>query len=500
MNNAARVEQHDPREKVALLARNAMHLGMAQVVTTILAIVLAAVIARSLGAKDFGLYYTITTVQVLTLVIVDWGQGNYVVRETARGRDDEPTFVSSAIVFRIVSLSATVLVAAAIALIAGRDDPFLLLVPLAILVMFPGNITQPIGYLFRGKDRMDLDALVLVLGRALVLVGTLIALGLGGGLTAVVLAQGLSGAGILLAHLYMARKLSFEIVPPAVASLRELFISGAPLAAFALTLALQPFIDVLILSARADTHVVGWFGAARTIYGTIVSPAAILAMASFPELSRASRSPEELRRLLIATARPLLAASACACAGLYVFADQIVTILYGHGDFSNTAQVLRTASPVLPILFLNFLIGATVTAIGKTVALATMKVINIVVASGIAWFAIGFCQTRFGNGAIGSMIGFSLAEVLMMGLLLALLPRAVMSFRTALDLFRAYLVAACTALPFFAVSPLPLWLAVPCFLAVFTGLAFAFRILSVSDLRRLYDALRKRAAVPEGQS
>ena len=60
-----------------------------------------------------------------------------------------------------------------------------------------------------------------------------------------------------------------------------------------------------MLSAFAGPAVVGWYGASRTIYGIITSPAVIVLTATFPELSRASLSLPDLRRMIDATGRIL---------------------------------------------------------------------------------------------------------------------------------------------------------------------------------------------------
>src|SRR5579863_6816121 len=66
------------------MVRNALHLGLGQVATTVLTVALSAAIARTLGAADFGLLYVLTSIATFAYVFVDWGHGPYVTRETAR--------------------------------------------------------------------------------------------------------------------------------------------------------------------------------------------------------------------------------------------------------------------------------------------------------------------------------------------------------------------------------------------------------------------------------
>ncbi len=485
MNETTRPETIDNAGKTDLLVRNALHLGIGQVATTILGIALTAVLGRSLGVADFGTYYVIFTIVLFVNVIVDWGQGNYVIRETARGRRDQAQFLGSAILLRLVGTVFATLAAFVIALIFQYDSRVVLLAPVAVLVTLPTAISHPIGYLFRGKDRMDLDMLAAILTKALTLVAVLLIVFFGGGLTGVILAHGVGAIGSLVACLALARFIELHLALPTMPALRELFWSGAPIAAFALAVAVQPLIDATMLAFLTNAEVVGWYGAARVVLGTIIAPATIMAMATFPELSRAARSLPELNRLLAATARLLLAASTFTFATLFVFADEIVKIIYGGDDFSSAAQILRTVAPVMPLLFLDFLLATAANALGRTKALALAKFLNILASSAIGWFTIQICQETFGNGAIGLMIAFFVGEALMLGAMFIILPWGAVSVAVVFHTVRAFLASAITIWLFTALSPQPLWLEVPAFLFAMTALVFLVGLLGKDDLNNM---------------
>ncbi len=61
-------------EPLGTVARNAFHLVLGQIASTIMAIAFSAVLGRSLGAHGYGLYYLITTLTMFAFVIVEWGQ------------------------------------------------------------------------------------------------------------------------------------------------------------------------------------------------------------------------------------------------------------------------------------------------------------------------------------------------------------------------------------------------------------------------------------------
>ena len=111
-----------------------------------------------------------------------------------------------------------------------------------------------------------------------------------------------------------------------------------------------------MLSAFAGPAVVGWFAASRTLFGAIISPAGLLVSAAFPQLSRNSESLPDLRRTIDTTARVISIAAAFSCSALYLFADQMVAIIYGHGRFEQTAAILRVSAIFIPLLFFGYLL------------------------------------------------------------------------------------------------------------------------------------------------
>ena len=132
-----------------------------------------------------------------------------------------------------------------------------------------------------------------------------------------------------------------------------------------------------MLSALAGAAVVGWYGASTNILGIVMSPAMILLAATFPELSRASRSLPDLRRMIDATGRVMFIAAAFTSSALYLFADHMVAIIYGHGRFVETASILRVSAFFVPLLFLVLVLASAMNAVGRNKAMAVISIVRI---------------------------------------------------------------------------------------------------------------------------
>jgi O-antigen/teichoic acid export membrane protein len=277
----------------------------------------------------------------------------------------------------------------------------------------------------------------------------------------------------------------------------ELFRHGAPIAAFGLVTASQPFLEIVLLSAFVGPVAVGWYGAFRNISGTVASPALILLGAAFPELSRTSHSLPDFQRTINVAGRVLCIAAAFTSSALYLFAEHIVAILYGHGRFEQTASILRVSAIFLPLLFFATLLASVIFVLGRTKALVVVSVIRIFVCAVLGWLLIGFWQQRFGNGAIALVIIAGGAEILAMTAYLALLPRGAVGSTTMLNLARAYITSLCTVVPLSMLQPLGLFYLTLLYALWFAVIAMVTRLILPSDLRLVLQVARSRVFAPQ---
>jgi O-antigen/teichoic acid export membrane protein len=254
----------------------------------------------------------------------------------------------------------------------------------------------------------------------------------------------------------------------------------------------QPFIEIMMLSMLAGSAVVGWYGASTNIRGIVLSPAMILLAATFPQLSRASRSLPDLRRMIDATARVMFIAAAFTSSALYLFADHMVAIIYGQGRFVETASILRVSAIFVPLLFLVLVLASAMNAVGRNNAMAVISVFRIVLCVIFNWLFIGYFQQRFGNGAIGLVIIAGLAEIPATMACWALLPKGAVGSAVSLNAFRACVASLCTVVPLSVLQPLGLWSLIPLFGSLFVVSALITRLVSPQDLRLAMEAVRSK--------
>jgi len=481
-----------PPEARSGLARNAFYLVLGQVATTGMAILLSAALGRGLGASDFGLYFLISTMAGFSLVVVEWGQNLSLVREVARSPEKANTYLGSALELRAAGTVAAAAVTALAALIAGQPGRTSILGALLVIAMLPFFLAQAFGCVYRGRERMDLDALLSVLNKFLILLLTLGALRARLGLAGVIGALGLAGLGTLIAAALLAKRI--HVVPRRATweAAREVLVGGTPIVAMTITVSAQSYIDALVLARLVPDTVVGWYGAAKSIIGTLIAPATILGAAAFPRLSRVAHVPSEFRRELHAALRPLLGLGVLAGVGTFLFADFAVKLIYGSKGFGPAGTTLKVFAPGLFLLFVDVLLGGAVASLGQARRLAVVKVLNVATTTVLDILLIPYFQAHYGNGGIGVVTAFALSEAMMFAAAAWILPRGSLDLSVVLDIGRTFLAGAATLFVFWVLPPWPDAVRLPLTVVVFAAMAGAVGLVRSSEIVQWRDALLRR--------
>lgn len=469
-------------EPGAAIARNAFFLVLGQVATTALAILLSAALGRTLGAADFGLYFLVLSMSAFAGVFADWGQFLLLVREVAREPGRAGNLLGTSLAIRVAGTAIVSVPAYVASWLLGYDARTCLYSVVFIWASLPLFLAQAYGMVFRGRDRMGLDATISVSNKAIVLGATVALLALGAGIPGVIAAQALAGVGALAVAVRLYRRLGAGPLHVSGDAARAVLAAGAPIVAMTAAVAVQPYLDVVILSKLAPAASVGWYGAAKNIIGTLFAPAVILASASYPRLSRTARDPAAFRPEFRAALRPLLWLGALGGVGTFLFADVAVGLIYGAKGFGPSGAILKVFGVGLFLMFIDVLLGHVITATGRSTGFAVAKVASVVVSTALDFYLIPLFQHRYGNGGIGVIVAFASSEIVVFAGSLYLMPRGSLEPRIAVDVARSVACAAVTAFLFVLLPPLSPFLAIPLCVVVFAAASLALGLVSRADL------------------
>jgi O-antigen/teichoic acid export membrane protein len=479
------------------IARNALALVAGQATTMVLGILFSALLGRRLGVGDFGVYFLINSFATFALVVVDWGQQWFSVREVAKAPERGGDFLGTGLLLRSAGTLLVCVPASLAAWALGYEPRTIWFAVAFILFTLPFFLAQNFGFVFRGRDRMGLDAGVSVTNRAVGLLLAMPALALGLGLGGVVVAQGVAGVAALALAFRLYRRVATGPLRFSLATSRELLHGGTALAALNLAVYIQPYIDAVLLSKLVPPDAMGFYGAARTIMGTLLAPAIILVTASFPRLSRAAKDVALLRKEFATALRPALWLGGLVGVGTWLFADVAVSIIYGHRQFGPAGIILKVYGIGLFLIFVDMLVSMALNAVGRASAFAALKAVSVVVGVGLELLFIPYFQNRLGNGGIGVTLSAALSELILLVGGTLLMPRGALSVSVFLDAGRAVACALLTLLLFQLLPPLPPWVGVPLCILAFAALSVGFGLLRRADLAVVRALLRRRAVVAE---
>jgi O-antigen/teichoic acid export membrane protein len=488
------------------LARNAFHLLLGQAGTMVLGILFSSIVGRpeglgvkGLGPVDFGLFFLLNSFASFAMVLVDWGQQYFGIREVARAPERGGDLLGTGLVIRGFGMVAICGPAAIAAWALGYDGRTRWFTTAVVLTSLPYFLAQGFGIAFRGRDRMELDAAVSVANRAVGLLCAWLALYFGLGLPGVLGAMAVGGlAALALAFRLYPRLDGSGPLRLSPATARFVLRGGTPLFLMSLAVYVQPYLDAVLLSKMVPAEVLGWYGAAKSIMGTLLAPALIIGSAAFPRLSRAASSPVAFRDELATALRPVLWLGGLAAVGTWLFAATAIQVVYGGKHYDPATVILQVHGLGLVLLFLDVLLACSLTALGRSTAMAVGKIVSVAGGVGLELFLIPHFQRTSGNGGIGVTLATVLAELVVFAGYLLLLPRGALSRRVVLDALRTVGTAFATWGVFRLLPPLSPWIGIPLCVVLFAVLSAAVGFLRPADLRVLPALLRSKVGAESG--
>jgi O-antigen/teichoic acid export membrane protein len=252
----------------------------------------------------------------------------------------------------------------------------------------------------------------------------------------------------------------------------------------------QPYIDLMILSKLATPEAVGWFAAAKNIMGTVFAPALILGTASFPRLARMAANKETFRAEIGVALRPILWLGALAGTGTFLFADDVIALIYGDGKFRPSGVILQLYAPGLTLLFIDVLLVYALAALHRATALSVVKIGSVLVSTLLALLLIPVYQQRTGNGGIGVAAAFVASEFVVFGCGTFILRREIPVMGFAINIARAAGSAALTLLLFWWLPRLPIILGIPICSIAFLLCSIALGLIGRADFELVRSLLR----------
>ena len=405
------------------LGRDTVWMFSAQVLRTALQIGTFVIVARLLGASQFGVFISVVAGVSILAPFASWGAGNLLVKNVALDADTfRASWGNALVVSFIIGCVLTVAFVLVGSWVFSREVTVFLVILVCISNLVFSKVTETAIYAFQGLQRFGFATLVYVLWEFFRLLGAV-----------ALLVFSDSHTAITWAELYLLGSVAAALAAFGLVS----YILGKPRPAFALfhrdvrqglyfssSLAAQTVyndIDKTMLARLSTTESAGIYAAAYRLIDGASVPISSLLYAAYPRFfQKGAEGIQGSSAFALRLLPRALIYAVMASIGLFLMAPLLPRIL--GGGYSQMVGGIRLLS-ILPVFrTLHYFAGDTLTSAGhqgwRTLGQAIVVVVNIL---GNFWFIPHY---SWRGAAWVSLASDLLLGVLLWGLVLVFFARS----------------------------------------------------------------------------
>jgi len=349
-------------------AKNTFYLLVAYAYQKVVALFYFILLARYLGADNFGKYTFAISFTALFAVLIDVGMFTVLTREIARDRKKTKSYSGNILTFNIIS---SVLVFFIIYLVINLLNYPLLtkqLVYLNILVIFLDALALCLYHVFRGYLNLKFESLGIVVHKTVMLIVGLILIYLRAPIVFMVLPLVAGSIFYLInAVIFFKKKMHAWPWPRFnIKVMKSLLVLAWPFFVTAIFAKIFATSDTILLSFQAGDKFVGWYSAAqKLVLAFLLLIAGSLSTALYPSFSYYFiHSKEYLKKLFTQGIFYMILITIPLALGLIVLARPIVLFIYGS-DYLSAVPALIILATALPFMFLDYVISGFLNACEK---------------------------------------------------------------------------------------------------------------------------------------
>ena len=288
--------------------------------------------ARVLGAAGYGVFSYVVGLAGFFTVLADVGIKSALTREISQKPNRAPYYFATAFWIKAALLVLTALVIIFIAPYISKIDAVRTLIPfVAFLMIFDGLREFSAAY-FRGKEKMELDALLIIVTNVAITIIGFIALYFSATAKALTIAYIFSaGTGAILG-IYILRKRFAQVIKYFRKNLlKPILKASLPIALLGIIGVFMLNIDIVMLGFYKGAREIGFYSASQKIVQLLYVLPAILAMSTFPAISRliSEKAKKKAKVLMERAVAAVFLLALPITAGGAILSSQIIALIYG---------------------------------------------------------------------------------------------------------------------------------------------------------------------------
>jgi lipopolysaccharide exporter len=392
------------------LLGNIVALSLSQLVTWSVTLAWTLIVPRVLGPAGIGLLVLSWSASSLLVAVCGLGSRTMLVREIAADPRRAPVLMGTAMIVRTATILPCVVAVALYVRLAHFDQAAIEVLYISAVIAGINLLYEPLQALFQGVERMRYQAYGDIVNKVVISALGIVLVLMGFGPVALVVVMLVAALTVLASSAWWARGL-VDIdwrwrTSEVVAFLRgSLSYWGS-----AIFFTVYVWLDSAMLGVMVPGQVLGWYGLATRLLGSVLIFPVIISTAWLPRLSAAYvQDPAALRQ---AARRPLeivLILTTPAALGAAIVAGPIIHFLYGSA-FNSAVPVFRILVLTAIPTGLNIVLYAMLVASRRQLRFTWVMGFGTGLNLAANYLLIQWTQSRIGNGAIGASIALLLTE------------------------------------------------------------------------------------------
>ncbi len=346
------------------IVKNVFWLSMSQVGSRLIKAGIIIYAARILGAAEYGIFSYVLGLAGFFTIFADFGVSPLMTREIARDPEKRATYFASALRIKVLLISLTAALIVFVAPKFSNIEAAVVLLPFVALLVIFDNLRDFIFAYFRGIEKMEREAFLVVIMNTTIALTGFIVLSFSKTAGALLFSYIASVAILSVVAFYFIKDLIRGIFKNFDKEIFKRFIRDCwPLAFTGLFGIFMLNIDIVMLGWWRSAQEIGYYSASQRIVQIFYTLPAILASAAFPALSRFIKQNEldKARTLNEKSITILYLAAIPLVVGGIILSPMIIEFIFGkeYLPASQSFQIL-IASLIIQFpgaIFINTIIA-----------------------------------------------------------------------------------------------------------------------------------------------
>lgn len=324
------------------IVKNTFVLLIAQLVNIILSMIYTLYAARYLGVESFGILNFGISITNILAVFMNLGLNTLMTREISRDKSIGDIYFGNSIIMRMILILVSFAMTVIIILLSGfSNEMIIVIIIMAISTIFLA-FSQIFYAIFQAFEKMEYQAISLVLNSVIILIGILLSINKGMGLNDFALVYLIANIITAIFGLIVTiDKISKPKISIDIVFWKSTIIEVIPFSIILITGIVYSTFDSIMLMLFKGSGALGVYSAAYKLVALLVIIPNIVNIAIFPVLSRYYiHSPMALEALVHKYMKMMLILGIPIGFGVTLLASRIISLLYGEG-YAQSIIVLQ---------------------------------------------------------------------------------------------------------------------------------------------------------------